>query len=95
VVREALLSQLEACRQGSISRQELTAAKEALLSSLSTIHDSPGAIENYYAVAALSGIRLNLKQYTEAVSAVTVEEVSSAARTLQYHSSFFLKGERA
>ncbi|MBE6933499.1 MAG: insulinase family protein [Ruminococcaceae bacterium] len=95
VVREEILSQLEACRQGSISRQELTAAKEALLSSLSTIHDSPGAIENYYAVAALSGIRLNLKQYTEAVSAVTVEEVSSAARTLQYHSSFFLKGERA
>lgn len=92
VVRREIFAQLEACRTGDITPAELVAAKEALLSSLRTVHDSPGAIEGYYATAALSGLILSQKEYIEAVSAVTLEDVIAAAKTLQYHSSFFLKG---
>ena len=45
VARDEILAQLDACREGSITEEELTAAKEAVLSALRTIHDSPGAIE--------------------------------------------------
>ena len=95
IVRREVLAQLEACRTGEITPAELVAAKEALLSSLRTVHDSPGAIEGYYAVAALSGLTLSVEEYREAITAVTAEDVIAAAKKLTYHSSFFLKGEGA
>ena len=95
VVREEVLTQLEACRAGEITAAELAAAKEAILSSLRTVHDSPGAIEGYYAVAALSGLTLSVEAYMEAITAVTTEDVMAAAKKLTYHSSFLLKGEGA
>jgi predicted Zn-dependent peptidase len=49
-------------------------------------------MEGYYATAALSGMPLTVAEYMAAVEAVTIEQVAAAARTLQYHSSFFLKG---
>lgn len=92
-VRQEVLSQLEACRAGAVTEEELVAAKEALLSSLRTVHDSPGAIEGFYATAALSDLTLSQQEYMEAVSAVTTADVMAAAKKLKYHSSFFLKGE--
>ena len=71
---------------------ELKAAKEAILSSLRATHDSPGAIEGYYATAALSGMGLTPAQYMAALESVTLEQVVAAANTIEYHSSFFLKG---
>ncbi len=91
--RREILSQLEACRSGGITRQELSAAKEALLSALRTTLDSPGAMEGFFATAALSGIPLSHDGYMQAVSAVTLEDVVECANTLQLHSSYFLKGE--
>ncbi len=90
--RNEILAQLDACRKGNITPEELAAAKEAVLSSLRTVHDSPGAIEGYYATAALSGVTMDLKAYAEAVSAVCAEDVAGVAKMLSYHSSFVLKG---
>ena len=91
-VRQEIFRQLEACQKGEITPDELDAAKEAILSSLRTVHDSPGAIENYYSTAALSGLGLTTAEYAEKVSAVTAEAVSAAANSLSYHTGFFLKG---
>ena len=92
LTRAEVLRQLEACRRGEISEMELKAAKEAVLSSLRATHDSPGAIEGYYATAALSGMGLSPAEYMAAVEAVTLEDVVTAARTLQLHTTYFLKG---
>ena len=91
-VRREVLAQLEACRQGHISEEELRSAKEALRSSLLATHDSPGAIENYYANAALSGLPLDPWQYMDKVEKTTPEQICDAARTLKLHSVYFLKG---
>ena len=88
-----MLAQLEACREGSITPQELAAAKEALLSALRATHDSPGAIESFYATAALSGLKMDVAAYMQAVQAVELADVVRAARNTQLHSSYFLKGE--
>ena len=90
--REEILRQLAACQEGHITPEELTAAKESVLSSLRSTHDTPGAIEGYYATAALSGMAMTPKQYMDALEAVTLEQVAAAARTVKLHSSFFLKG---
>lgn len=91
-VRREVLAQLEACQKGNISNEELTAAKEALRSSLLATHDSPGAIENYYASAALSGLAMNPQQYMRRLESTTLEEICEAARTLKLNSVYFLKG---
>ena len=93
VTRQEVLRQLDECKAGRISESELKAAKEALLSSLRATHDSPGAIEGYYATAALSGMGLTPAQYMAAVEAVTAEQVVAAANTVQLNSTYFLKGE--
>ncbi len=92
LTRQEIFRQIEACRRGDITAEELTAAKEAILSSLRATHDSPGSIEGYYATAALSGLKLTPETYMQAVEAVTVDAVVAQARLLTLHSSYFLKG---
>ena len=92
LTREEVLRQLDICRNGGITEQELRAAKEALLSSLRSTLDSPGAIEGYYATAALSGLIFSHNEYMEAVEAVTIEDVVQCANTLELHTTYFLKG---
>ena len=92
LVREEIARQLDAIRNGNVSDGELGAAKEALLSSLRGTHDSPGAIEGYYATAALSGMGMTPAVYMDAIRAVTKEQVAEAARQLRLHTTYFLKG---
>ena len=92
VVREEILRQLTACQEGDITPEELTAAKQAMLSSLRATHDSPGSIEAYYATGALSGMSLTPAEYMAAVEDVTLERIVAAAKTVQLHSTYFLKG---
>ena len=92
LTREEVLRQLQLCREGGIREQELKAAKEALLSSLRTTHDSPSAIEGYYSTAALSGLAFSHDAYMAAVEAVTVEDAVRCANLLQLHTTYFLKG---
>ena len=93
--REEIFRQLDLCKQGEITQEELNAAREAILSSLRATHDSPGAIEGYYSTAALSGMGLTPKAYMEALDRVTLPDVVAAANTLEYHTGYFLKGATA
>ena len=92
LTREEVLRQLAICREGGITEQELKAAKEALLSSLRSTLDSPGAIEGYYATAALSGLIFTHSEYMAAVEAATIRDVVACANTLELHTTYFLKG---
>ena len=92
VVTAEILRQLDACRAGQTTAEELNAAKEAILSGLRGVHDSPGSIEGYETTAAISGLPLTVEQYYRAVEAVTVEQVAAAAMTVRLHTTYFLKG---
>lgn len=92
VVRDQVMTQLEAIRAGQITQEELTAAKEGLCNSLRGIHDSPGGIENYYSSGFLSGILLTPEEYRQRISQVTVQQVAEAAATLVPDTVYCLKG---
>lgn len=92
LVRQEILNQLAACANGEITDRELEAAKQAVISSLRGVHDSPGAIEGYYAVASLSGLGMTPAEYMQAVERVTAQQAAEAAGTLQAHTVYFLKG---
>ena len=92
LVKEQIFAQIKACCDGDISDEELTAAKEALCTSLRSTHDSPSSIESYYATGALSGSMEDPDSYMANVCAVTKEDVMAAAKTLALHTVYFLKG---
>lgn len=92
VVRDAVLAQLEACRRGQITAEELTSAKQTVCNSLRGVHDAPGAIENYYATGALSGLGMAPAEYIRRVEQVTAEQVAKAAQSLELNTVYFLKG---
>lgn len=91
-VRQEVLRQLEDCCRGNITEAELSAAREALLSSLRGVYDSPGAIESYYSTHLLSGAFRSPAQYMDQIRAVTMADVIAAAQTLRLHTTYFLKG---
>ena len=92
LVQELILKELDDCRKGEITDDELLSAKESLLSSLQSTHDSPGAIEGYYATGLLSGFRVTPAEYMEAIRAVTLDDVVAAAKSLELRCVYFLKG---
>ncbi len=94
LVREEVQHQLQLCREGEFTREELVSAKEQLLTQLRAIHDAPGSIENYYATAALSGLNLTPDAYMQAVQAVTDADIKQAAQSLTLQSVYFLRGEQ-
>lgn len=91
-VRDEILSQLDACRRGDITDEELTAAKQSLITSLLATHDTPGTIENFYATAALSGLGMTPAEYIDRVEQVTREDAARMAGTLTLNTVYFLKG---
>lgn len=92
LVKEKVLEQLDICKKGKFTEEQLKAAKQALINSLQGVHDSPGAIESYYATAVLSGLGMTPAEYKEAVQQVTKKQVAAAAKKLKLHTTYFLKG---
>ena len=89
-----ILRQLDLCAQGQISAEELSSAKSAIISSLRATPDSPGALEGYYATAAMSGLELDIAEYIAAVEAVTAQDAARCAAGVKLHTVYFLKGAR-
>ena len=92
VVKEEVLKQLEICKKRQFTKEQLKAAKQALINSLQGLHDSPSAIENYYASGVLSGLNMTPEEYKAAVQKVTAKQVAQVARKLKLHTTYFLKG---
>ena len=93
--REEILRQLQLCQDGTITREELVSAREALISSLRAVPDSAGSIESYCFSAILIGKDPSLENAIQAIRDVTLEQVVEAAKTLTLHSTYFLKGDRS
>lgn len=92
LTRSEVLRQLQICKDGGITEAELRSAKEALLSSLRSTHDTPSGIEGFYSTAAMGELIYSHAEYMTAVEAVTVEDVVACAGSMELHSTYFLKG---
>lgn len=92
MVKREILHQLQLCCDGVITEAELTAAKQAILSALRGVYDSPGSIESYEFVMAVGKTHLTPEEYKKQIASVTLPQVSEAARTLTLHTTYFLKG---
>lgn len=94
VVRE-IEKQLEDCRQGKISEQELESARKQILSALKATADFPNQLESFYLSQRIGEFPDTPGNLAEAVAAVTAEDVAAAARELTLDTVYFLKGAEA
>lgn len=91
--KEEILRQLSLTATGNITPDELAAAKNAIISGLRSVPDSPRALESFYGTLFISGRSDDLEERIAAVAAVTADDVARCAWTLKLHTVFFLKGE--
>ena len=95
VARDGILHQLELCKQGQITEEELESARTHLISGFRTGMDSPGRLDDYAIGQAIAGLDGTMADMAEAIRHVTMEQVVEAANTLQTDTVFFLKGVQA
>lgn len=89
--KTAILRELEACKQGDITPEELEISRRLVLSSLRMSMDSPVQLDEYY-IGAATAPRDDLTVLMEKISALTVEDLRRAAQHLTPDTIFFLKG---
>lgn len=92
--KAAILSQLDECRAGHITGQELDNAKAMLRSSLRAAQDSPVQLDEFYTGLALAGGD-DLPVLMQRLQALTAQELAAAAEKLSLDTVYFLKGVEA
>lgn len=88
----AILKELDDCRNGVISRQELADAKRAVLSALAAWRDAPGALDDYYLGMAVAEGMQELDALAQAVKPLQLADVQAAAQNLTLDTVFYLTG---
>lgn len=92
--KNAILAELEACKKGDITEEEMESARLQILSSLRSFLDSPAQLDDFYCGMAIAG-GMDIPEIMTAVEKLTVEDVAAAARQTSMDTIYFLKGEEA
>lgn len=95
VALDGILHQLDLCKQGQITAEELESARNYLISALRTGQDSPGRLDDYAVGQAIAGMDGSMMDLAAQLSAVTLDQVVEAANTLRLDTVYFLKGVEA
>ncbi len=90
--RDGILHQLELCKRGDITSQEMESARNYLISSLRTGNDSPGRLDDYAIGQAVAGLQGTMEDLAQQLQQVTLDQVMEAANTLRLDTVYFLKG---
>lgn len=88
----AVLEQLEACRNGEISEEELSSAKKQMISIQKTVTETPENLEEFYLGQILLGRGFDPLLLAEKIETLTAREISLCAKELKLDTVYFLKG---
>lgn len=92
VTKTEILRQLEDCRSGIISEEELLQAKAYLISGMRSSKDRPGSMDDFYLSQAILGLDTSIDDQMDAVEQVRMEDVTAAAQGVSLDTIYFLKG---
>ena len=90
--RDEILGQLEACRQGQITWEELEAARRFLVSAYQSSLDAPGRIDDFYLGQTLCDDETTIEDRIQMLQEVTLQDVIQAAKRIELDTVYFLKG---
>lgn len=88
----AILAELDACRAGNITESEVQTAKQAVASSVKSIQDSPGGLDDFDLGLALCPDSLDLPELMEQVNHLSVEALVRAANRLTVDVVYHMTG---
>ncbi len=94
IAKDAILEELEACKRGEISEQEIEAARIQVLSSLRAAMDAPARLDDFYVGQAVLPSR-DIPELMREIEALTVADLARAAQRLRLDTVYFLKGVEA
>lgn len=94
VAKNAILNELEACKRGEISGEELETARSQVLSALRMSLDAAVRLDDFYIGMAVMET-MDIPQLMQEISKLTVEDLAQAARKITTDTIYFLKGESA
>ena len=78
-----------------VAGRELQGALATMCSSLTSLSDSQGALENYYLGQSATGRRETPEEMAALLRQVTPERIRAAAQSVQLDTIYFLKGKEA
>lgn len=91
--KDEILAQLEACRRGEITADELEGARRIVVNALRTTLDSQGRMVDYWLGQAVAGLTEGPEELAEKVERVGAEQLALAAQKLELDTIYFLKGK--
>lgn len=92
-VEEEIERQLHAVQQGDWEDWEQEGALQAIRTSLLSLTDSQGALENFYLGQIASGATETPEELASSLQQVTKERIVAAARTVTPDTVYFLRGK--
>ncbi len=90
-----ILRQLEACKAGDITDDELESARGYLVSDLKIAMDSPGRLDDYYMGQILLEQGGTMQDLASAIARVTKQEAADAIQALRLDTIYALEGVTA
>ena len=92
--RDAILAELDACRRGEITPEELESARRSLISAVRAGLDTPAALDDWYIGMSIEPCD-DPETMLQKLPALTVGDVVRAARRITTDTIYFLKGDEA
>lgn len=92
IAKAEILRQLEDCRKGNITPEELEAARSYLCTSLKSSGDSLGRMEDFCLSQEIGGFTYTSEELSAALMKVTFTQVQKVAKLCRLDTVFFLRG---
>ncbi|MBR4308052.1 MAG: insulinase family protein [Oscillospiraceae bacterium] len=94
IAKDAILAELDACKNGIITPEELEAARSQILSALRAAMDAPNRLDDFFiGQGILPGP--DIPEQIRRIQTLTVSDLAQVARKLRLDTIYFLKGENA
>lgn len=92
IAQNEILLQLENIKNGIITDEEMSAARNSLRNGYMQISDSPSSLESWYLGRMLAGLDESPEDFIAKLDNVTKEQVSEAAAGITLDTIYFLNG---
>ena len=89
-----IFRQLKKTRKGRITDREFSMALKTMQAQYMGVFDSPAAVERWYLTRFLWGISETLPEFCDALTSLTVDDVTAVARKLTVDTLYFLRGKQ-
>jgi predicted Zn-dependent peptidase len=85
-----ILSQLDKCKNGEISENEIDFAKKYIISILKQAADNQSSLSEFYLTGILAGRTVSEAEYIEKIEKLTIEDVVKAAAGIKLQTEYYL-----